>query len=184
MQINRREMMLAGTAIGAALAAGVIVPVAFVLSDDDAESSAATGAQLSTFPRLRVASISELSSGEPQFFDYPLAGQSNIVVKLRDRAVGGIGEQHDIVAFSNACTHMGCPVTDYQPAHNMLGPCACHFTTFDLSRDGQVVLGQATEKLPRVLLETDGDSLYAIGVFRLIYGHQNNLGGITAVAAS
>ncbi len=175
---------MAGGTIGAMLAAGVVVPVSFILSDEDAASSGATGAVLSSFPRTRVASIASLDSGEPQFFDYPLAGQANIIVKLPDRAMGGIGVDRDIVAFSNACTHMGCPITDYQPEHNVLGPCPCHFTTFDLSRDGEIVLGQATEKLPRLLLEVDGDDIVAVGVFRLVYGHHNTLGGITAVAAT
>jgi len=183
MTISRREMLLAGATVGAMLAAGVVVPVSFILSEDDAESSGATGALLPTFPRTRVGSLSELSSGEPQFFDYPLVGQPNIIVKLSSRAMGGVGVDHDIVAFSNACTHMGCPITEYQSEHNVLGPCPCHFTTFDLSKDGEIVLGQATEKLPRLLLEVDGDEIFAEGVFRLVYGHHNTLGGISAVAA-
>jgi len=184
MSLTRREVLLGGGVVGAALAAGVVVPVSFVLSDDDAESSGATGAQLATFPRRRVAAMSGLDNGEPQFFDYPLEGQSNIIVKLAKPAMGGAGEGRDVVSYSNVCTHMGCPITDYQPDHGVLGPCVCHFTTFDLARDGQITLGQATQNLPRVLLEVDGDDIYAAGVFRLVYGHQNTLGGITAVAAS
>ena len=113
MTITRREMLLAGGTIGAVLAAGVIVPVGFVLSDDDATSSGATGAMLATFPRTRVGSVSELGAGEPQFFDYPLEGQPNIMVKLQQSAIGGGGGDSDIVAFSNACTHIGCPAADH-----------------------------------------------------------------------
>ena len=55
----------------------------------------------------------------------------------------------------------------------------CHekpvFDTFDIGRDGIPVLGQATQNLPRVLLEVDGDDVYANGVYRLIYGNQSNL---------
>ena len=156
MAITRREVLMGGGMVGAALAAAVIVPVGFILSNDDAESTGATGAQLATFPRERVASLAALGDGEPLFFDYPLVGQSNILVKLGEPAVAGVGEAGDVVAYSNICTHMGCPITDYQPEHNVLGPCACHFTTFDLSRDGQIVLGQATQNLPRVLLDRGG----------------------------
>lgn len=184
MSLSRREVLLGGAAVGAALAAGVVVPVGIVLSDDDAESSGATGAQLASFPRQRIASMSALDNGEPQFFDYPLQGQSNIIVKLQSRAIGGIGDDRSVVSYSNVCTHMGCPITDYQPEHSVLGPCVCHFTSFDLSRDGQIALGQASQNLPRVLLETEGDDIYATGVYRLVYGHHNTLGGITAVAAS
>lgn len=106
-----------------------------------------------------MGSLSSVVEGEPVFFDYPLEGQSNIMVKLGERAIGGVGDDRDIVAFSNICTHMGCPVTDYEPEHAVLGPCACHFTTFDLSRDGQVVLGQGRQNLPRLLLETEGDDV-------------------------
>ncbi len=179
MAVTRREFLLAGGVAGAAVAAGVLVPLGFVMTDDDdaeqAESSGATGARLATFERTRIASLSDLAVGAPFFFDYPNAGQSNILVRIGERALGGVGDDHDVVAYSNLCTHMGCPITDYQAEHRLLGPCSCHFTTFDLGRDGIPALGQATQNLPRVLLEVDGDDLYAIGVFRLIYGNQSNL---------
>lgn len=184
MTFTRREMLAAGGALGAVLAAGVVVPVSLVLSDDDADSSGATGAMLSTFPRTKVGSISGLAGGEPQFFDYPLEGQSNILVALGAAAIGGVGDDRDVVAYSNICTHMGCPITEFEADHGVLGPCSCHFTSFDLGRDGQVVLGQATQNLPRVLLEVEGDDIHAAGVYRLVYGHHNTLGGLTVRAAT
>ncbi len=182
MAMSRREMLLAGGAAGALLAAGVIVPVGIVLSDEDADTTGASGALLAEFPRTRVASLSDLQGGEPRFFDYPLQGQPNIIVQLQEPAIGGVGPDRSVVAFSNACTHMGCPIVDYRPEHAVLGPCPCHYTTFDLARDGQVVLGQATQNLPRLLLEVDGDDIYASGVFRLVYGHHNTLGGMAVQA--
>ena len=183
MPLTRREFVFAGSAAGAVVAAAVVVPVGLVLTDEDAEVSGATGAQLAAHPRTRIGSVSELGSGEPVFVDYPLETQSNILVKLGQPAIGGRGPDTDIVAFSNLCTHMGCPITDYQPEHHVLGPCSCHFSSFDLSRDGVTNLGQATQNLPRLLLEIEDDDIYATGVFRLIYGRSNNLGGVTAVAA-
>ncbi|MGI9621374.1 MAG: arsenate reductase (azurin) small subunit [Acidimicrobiales bacterium] len=184
MTFTRRELLATGGALGAVLAAGVVVPVGFVLSEDDADSSGATGALLAEFPRTQVASLSELRVGEPVFFEYPLEGQTNVLVALGSAAIGGVGTDGDVVAYSNSCTHMGCPITEFQPDHSVLGPCPCHFTSFDLGRDGQVTLGQATQNLPRVLLEVDGDDVFATGVYRLVYGHHNTLGGVTAQAAT
>lgn len=182
--MKRREALLGGAAAGAVLASGVIVPFAFLFADDDDISAGVDGVQVAFFPRVKVGTLAGLAADEPQFFDYPLAGQSNILVRLGKRAIGGVGEDRDVVAFSNICTHMGCPITEFQAEHNVLGPCSCHFTTFDLALDGQVVLGQATQNLPRLLLETDGDDIFATGVFRLISGFADNLGGVNVEIAS
>jgi len=181
--VSRRDFLLAGTAAGAVVGAGVLVPLAVVLADEDAAVSGASGARLASFPRTRVASVSGLAVGEPQFFDYPFEGQSNIIVKTGNQSLGGVGDDRDIVSYSNLCTHMGCPVTEYQIDSSVLGPCPCHFSSFDLSRDGQVGFGQATQNLPRILLEVDSGDIYATGVFRLVYGQSDSLAsaGLTEV---
>lgn len=176
--MRRRDFLLGGVAGGAVLASGVIVPLGFVLAGDEDLAAGIDGVQVAYHPRVKVASLAAVSGDQPLFFDYPLAGQSNILVDLGRRAIGGIGEERSIVAFSNICTHMGCPITDYQPEDRVLGPCSCHFTTFDLAKDGQVALGQATQNLPRVLLEADGDEIFATGLFRLVAGYADNLGGV------
>ena len=102
------------------------------------------------------------------FFDYPLVGQASILVKMGEPVVGGVGPDDDIVAFSKICTHMGCPISEYQHDLNALGPCACHYTTFDLIHGGMVAMGQATQNLPQVLLNVDGDSGMAGGLMRLV----------------
>lgn len=178
MAISRREFLLAGIATGAFVGAGVVLPIAFSLTDDDGNPDS----EALLYPRQRVASLAELRAGEPVFFDYPLVGQSNMLVKVGAPAEAGIGPDADIVAFSNLCTHMGCPIDTYQAEHGVMGPCPCHFTTFDLAHDAQVTLGQATQQLPRVLLTTDGDDIYANGVLRLVYGYNNSLVGGTPVS--
>lgn len=177
MGLSRREFLLTGTAAGAVVGAAVLVPLGFVLTDEDDAPPGATGAALATFPRTRVASVSELNVGEANFFDYPYEGTSNILVKLGESASGGVGPDRDVVAYSNRCTHMGCPVTEYQSELHVLGPCPCHFSSFDLSREGLNSFGQATQSLPRVLLEVDGDDVYATGVYRLMFGMNDNLAG-------
>jgi len=184
MSVNRRDFLLTGGVVGALAASGVLVPLGFVLSDGgDGEASGASGAVLASFPRTRIATLGGLAAGEPEFFDYPFAGQSNLVVRLGSRSATGVGPDHDIVAYSNICTHMGCPLTTYNAEERLLGPCACHFTTFDLAKDGQVTLGQATQNLPQVLLEVEGDDIFATGLFRLVYGHSDNLEGINVEIA-
>lgn len=168
---------MAGAAAGAFVGAAVVLPVAVILTDDDGSSEF----EAMIYPKKRIGSLADLNNGEPIFFDYPLVGQSNMLVKVGSEAESGVGPDNDVVAFSNLCTHMGCPITTYQREEGVLGPCPCHFTTFDIAHDAQVTLGQATQKLPRVLLLTEGDDIYAHGLLRLVYGHQNSLIGSETV---
>ncbi len=127
-------------------------------------------------PRARVASLSALKTGEPVDFAYPTEDSPVSLVKLGRPAAGGIGPDGDIVAFGTDCTHMGCPLRGaYTAEHAIFGPCACHFTTFDLAHRGMVVLGQATENLPQLILEIDGDDIVAIGTLGIMYGFRDNL---------
>ena len=48
------------------------------------------------------------------------------------------------------CTHMGCPVA--YDAEQRVFKCGCHFSMFDAEKGGQIVCGQATENLPRIVL--------------------------------
>ncbi len=182
MNMSRRELLWGGAAVGAIAASGVLVPLGFVLTDDDEVPPGVVGARLASFPAVQVGRLSDLEVGNPIFFDYPLVGQSNIAVRMGEPVLGGVGPDRDVVAFSNLCTHMGCPITDYRHEQRVLGPCPCHYTTFDLSRDGVAALGQATQNLPRVLLQVDDDDLTATGVYRLVYGHDDTLGGLDVVA--
>lgn len=150
-----------------------------------AEAPAPAGAPVGPVagpPRRRVAALADLREGEPVRFDYPLQGQTNVLIKLGRPAAGGVGPDGDIVAFSEFCTHMGCPIGNlYKPEHAILGPCACHFTTFDLTHRGMVVIGQATENLPQVVLEIDGGEIYAVDVHGIIYGFRDNLADASPV---
>ena len=140
----------------------------------------AVGAQLASYPRKKIGKLSSLRADQPLVFSYPDDGFSAIsmVVKLGVRAGGGIGPQQDVVAFNTLCTHMGGPlIGSYQKRDKALGPCPFHQTTFDLTKHGMVISGHATESLPQVLLELDGDDLYAVGILGLLYGRHDNLVG-------
>ena len=75
---------------------------------------------------------------------------------------------NQILAFSSICPHMGCRLEANPLAVErcpdtaalkqlVCGPCACHGTTFDLVREGLVVLGPATQNLAQLKLQLSGD---------------------------
>jgi arsenite oxidase small subunit len=193
--VSRRRFIegLGLTAAGAA--AGVIIGVAIPVggdeegTDDGHDETAATPggtptpgqpgaipAVVTAHPRVKVATLSELSDGDVIDFKYPSEQSAVSLVKLGRRADGGIGPDGDVVAFGTDCTHMGCPLAGtFKVEYGILGPCGCHFTTFDLGRRGSVVLGQATENLPQILLDLDGDDIYAVGTLGILYGFRDNL---------
>ncbi len=105
-------------------------------------------------------------------FNDPYPDVRNILVKLGVPAGAGIGAGKDVVAFNQQCTHMGGPLDGtYQPRHQVLGPCPLHLTNFDLTRHGMVASGHATESLPQIVLDVQGDDIHAIGVMGLVYGY-------------
>lgn len=167
--MNRREFLLTG---------GIATTVVMVGIPGMPEAQ--TPAAVSTYPRKFIAKLSELTVDEPFDFEYPDEGQyaESILVKLGKEAGGAIGPDKDVVAFNYTCTHQGGPLQGtYQAADKALGPCPLHLTTFDLTRHGIFIAGQAYQSLPQVLLELDGDDIYAVGMFGLIYGRFDNLQG-------
>jgi len=162
--MRRRELLVASAvgATAATLAPGVTM--------------AATGDGAGTYPRLSVIKMSELVEGEPVAFSYPLEEQPNMIVKLGTPAQGGVGPDQDIVAFSVLCTHMGGSLRGkYSHEFKSMGPCPFHFSTFDLTKGGAIVHASATQNLPQVRLEVDGDDVIAKGMQGLVYGYRDNL---------
>ncbi len=134
-------------------------------------------AQSATFEPQVIAKLSELKTGDVVAFNYPWdhANSANFLVKLGQRAGGGIGPEEDIVAFNSFCTHQGGPLAGaFHAEEGVAGPCPLHWTLFDLTRHGMVVSGHATLGLPQILLETDGDDIIATGVMGLIFGYNDN----------
>ena len=132
------------------------------------------------YPRKLVAKLSQLKQDEPVTFTYPDDGAhaESMVVKLGVPAGGGVGPDRDVIGFNLVCTHQGGPLSGtYKPADKALGPCPLHLSTYDLTRHGILISGQAYQSLPQVLLELDGDNIYAIGMFGLIFGRYDNLQG-------
>ena len=140
-------------------------------------------AQRLDYERQVIAQLSELSSGEPVSFQYPgeQALATNYLIMLEEPAGGGIGPDKNVVAFNSFCTHQGGPLADQFHADvGVAGPCPLHWTTFDLTRYGMVVSGHATQGLPQIILELEGDDVVATGVMGLIYGYHDNLANTNA----
>jgi arsenite oxidase small subunit len=137
-------------------------------------------ATVTTFPRKLIAKLSELKLDEPVDFTYPDEGAhaESMIVKMGVHAGGGLGPDEDVVAFNYACTHQGNSLSgSYKKDTKSLGACALHLSTYDLTRHGILISGQAYQSLPQVLLELDGDDIYATGIFGLIFGRKDNLHG-------
>ncbi len=141
---------------------------------------AATPAMVSTYPRQKIAKLSQLKADQPVDFNYPDKGafSESMVVKLGTEAGGGVGPDKDVVAFNYACTHQGGTLAGtYKGDTKSLGACPLHLSTYDLTRYGILISGQAYQSLPQVLLELKGDDVFAVGVFGLIFGRYYNLQG-------
>ena len=138
----------------------------------------ALAAEVARYPRMKIGKLNNLKKNKPVLFNYPDKGQNSqsMLVKLGEPAGGGIGRDQDVVAFNALCTHMGGDISrSFKPADQALGPCPLHQSTFDLTRHGMVISGHATESLPQVLLELEGNDIYAVGMLGLIYGRYDNL---------
>ena len=157
------------------LAAGSVVTLAAMPGLSDAAPLHALRAD---YPRTRIGRLSALQLRVPVTFSYPYPNVRNMLVKLGAPAGAGVGPANDVVAFNQQCTHMGGPLDGtYKAQHQVLGPCPLHLTTFDLTRHGMVVSGHGTESLPQILLDVQGDDIYAVGVLGLIWGYSANLAG-------
>ncbi|HID45541.1 MAG TPA: arsenate reductase (azurin) small subunit [Chromatiaceae bacterium] len=170
--LNRRQfLMYSGTA---AVAASTISVSLF-------PGEAQARARVVTYPRKKVARMSQLTDNQPLDFNYPDDGPNSqcFIVKMGGaKAGGGVGAQRDVVAFSYLCTHQGGPMNGkYQAVgeHRVLGQCPLHLSTYDLTRHGIIVSGQAYQSIPQVLLEVDGDDVYAVGMMGLLFGRNENL---------
>ena len=164
---RRKFLFLSGAGVAAVSLAGLI----------PREVEGGVRAFLAAYPRQRIGSVSQLREGEPVEFSYPYDHflSRNYLIKLGAEAGGGVGPDRDIVGFNTVCSHQGGPLAGrYNADSQVLGPCPLHLTTFDLTRHGMVVSGHATQGLPQITLETEGDDIYATGVLGLFYGLNDN----------
>jgi len=148
---RRGFLKAAGVMVGASVAAPALL----------ASESKNGGANLS-YPPKKVASLSALKKSGEIDFNYPDADSPCKAVMI----------DNQVKAYSLLCTHKGCP-TMYDASEQTF-KCPCHFSKFDAAKDGQMVIGQATAKLPQILVEVKGDDVFAYGVDGLIFGRISN----------
>jgi len=171
-KISRRNFLKLGgggiAATGASLATG-----AGLLAPGRAEAE--TGRATLPYTPKRVGLAKRLKTGRPETFTFPDEASPCALLKTGQPVPGGVGPERDIVAYSTLCTHMGCPISYDAEARTF--KCPCHFSIFDPEMGGQMVDGQATENLPRIILEYDDrhGTITAVAVEGLIYGRQSNI---------
>lgn len=163
--VTRREFIRIGcTTISGSVVAGM----APTLSAAALQTAAAD-----SYPIMDVAPLATIKVDTPISFNYPDANAPAVLLRLRRPAPGGVGPNADIVAYSSLCTHKGCPVA-YRPERNLL-ICPCHWSSFDPSKAGQMVIGQGSQALPQIALRVKATMVQATGVTGLIYGRETNI---------
>lgn len=138
--------------------------------------------------------MSSLTVNTPVTFNYPLDDEPNVLVKLGQKAGGGVGPDGDIVAFSTICQHLGCVVgyqapesspkcnTSYK-APGPVGYCCCHGSIYDFAEGAKVTGGPAPRPLPQVTLDFDSPTgdIYAVGMGTpTIFGHDTGSSDVSA----
>lgn len=161
----RREFVkIGGAAISATLTTRLLP--AFAATPDIAGKSIA-------YPVVSVAALASVKINAPIAFTYPDENSPAVLLRLHGPAEGGIGTDYSIVAYSALCTHKGCPVS-YRPERKLL-ICPCHWSSFDPSRAGEMVIGQGSQALPQIRLRVRDGTIEAFGVGGLIYGRHVNI---------
>jgi arsenite oxidase small subunit len=185
---SKREFLKVGLSLSVLLAVGGIAAVSRSISSP----AATTSGQPTTFPRVEVANLGDLVVNVPVFFNYPLDDEPNMLVKLGQKASGGVGPDGDIVAFSLLCQHLGCVYSFVPPgssptckhsysASGPVGFCCCHGSIYDLLNDAKVIGGPSPRPLPHVILdvESSGD-IYAISMGPpSVFGHSTGSDDVT-----
>jgi arsenite oxidase small subunit len=162
-RLSRRTFVIATSA---GLSGGLLPGIASAAAGLAGEKSSAP-------PSVRVADLASLKVDVPVPFTYPDENSPAVLIRLRQPAQGGVGPDNSIVAYSQLCTHKGCPVA-YRPERKLF-ICPCHWSSFDPAKAGQMVIGQGSHSLPRILLRVDGGAVHAVGVDGLIYGRHTNV---------
>jgi arsenite oxidase small subunit len=180
--VTRRKLLLMG---GLATATTVLPPGLFdahaaapKAKPKDAPKKAPVAMQTSRYPRKKVGKLSALKQDEPVKISYPGEHPNHkaLLIKLGVPALGGVGPQKDVVAFNALCVHQGGPLEDrYNAKEKTLGPCEFHLSMYDLTKHGIITSASAVQNLPQVMLEVQGDDIYAVGMQGLIYGFPDNL---------
>jgi len=183
--VTRRRLLFSSlAAVGAALGAAAVVPLASLgprVGEKVYETPWSAGKKV-VDETGKPITLDTLSPGEfitafPEGASQEDIGSPLVLVRLKtdelelpeDRAHSA---PQGYVAYSKICTHAGCAVSlfryptfeEQQPGPALV--CPCHYSTFNPADGGQVVFGPAGRPLPQLPLRVAGDgSLEAAGGF-------------------
>ena len=190
---SRRDFVKSALAVGLVLVLGGVAAVTKSLWTPVSGIQSSTGTRQG-FPRVKVANASALVVSSPVTFNYPLDDEPNVLVKLGQKAKGGVGPDGDIVAFSLVCQLLGCIYAYQAPgaspqcnssfkASGPVGYCCCHGSVYDFLDGAKVIGGPSPRPEPQVTLEFDnatGD-IYAVGMGTpTIFGHETGSSNVSA----
>ncbi len=99
-----------------------------------------------------IAALTDVPVNAVKLFYYPTAKDPCVLVRL---------SENELVAYSQKCTHLSCPVIP-DPASGRIR-CPCHDGLYDL-RTGDVMAGPPERPLPRVTLDIRDGRIFATGV--------------------
>ncbi|NRA39962.1 MAG: Rieske 2Fe-2S domain-containing protein [Planctomycetes bacterium] len=101
--------------------------------------------------------LSDLEVGGAAVFNYPNEHSPCVIARLPDE-----NNTAKLVAYSQRCTHLACPVVPDVAAGKMV--CPCHNGAFDIN-NGHVLYGPPKDALPRLKLEVaDSGMIYVLGM--------------------
>lgn len=98
-------------------------------------------------------------------------GEPNNLLAIYRFEAGKLGGETDleatvdgqVVAYSDICTHAGCPVPDAKDGNGMF--CPCHSGMYSPAEGGKVVGGPPPHKLAQLPIVADGKNLKVSGFF-------------------
>lgn len=189
---KKRDFLKLAMTFSALLLVGGIAAIAKAITNP-ALAGKNRGTAPGAFPRVKIASMNDLETNQPVVFNYPLDNEPNVLVKLGQRADGGVGPNGDIVAFSALCQHLGC-LYAFQPtgttpkcnssfkADGPVGYCCCHGSVFDFLHGANVQSGPSPRPQPQVVLEVDeSGNIFATGMTPpAIFGHNTGSNDVSS----
>lgn len=159
---------------GAAGHAGAGLVAAPLFAKSSVALATASNSNPKAFSAQSIPTPGQLHPGQTVNFFYPDKFSPCLLFRASGPCKNGVGPEKDIVAYSLLCPHQGFPLSF--DSKSKVFKCASHFSQFDGEMSGQMICGQATSKLTRIVLESDesGKQIKAVGIEGLIFGRIDN----------
>ena len=101
---------------------------------------------------MKLAKVADIPIGQAQVFHYPTHKDACLLVRL---------SESEFVAYSQHCTHLGCPV--FYRHSDAQFVCPCHEGYFSAD-DGRVLAGPPKRALPKIEMEIRGEEIWTTGI--------------------